>query len=241
MIVQYTEEGWQLITQRAHGLLAFQIASKWKHEKTPKRWAEFLLAVAEHDDAEVELDGEELLTKQGGPLNFEMKTFDLANCQRLSHFSLTKSRYIALLTSMHMTFLYHKETKSNPEAKKFLALQLSLQKKLLNELKLTKSEADSAYRLLEWCDALSLLLCQSAIQPEGRLVEISAGPDEKKYQLHALDNDRLTIDPWPFDESPFTVSAEFRVINQLQFKDSAELRQKFLEAEVKELYFTFKK
>lgn len=230
-----------MITQRAHGLLAFQIASKWKHDKTPQRWAEFLLAVAEHDDAEVELDGEELLTEQGGPLNFGMKTFDLANCTRLSEFSLTKSRYIALLTSMHMSFLYQKEAKTNSAAKKFLSTQTALQKKLLHDLKLSKKEAESAYRLLEWCDALSLLLCQSEIQPEGRLVEVSAGPDEKKYQLHALAKDLLTVDPWPFDESPFTVSAESRLIKQLQFKNSAELRSKFHEAEVNELCWTFQK
>jgi hypothetical protein len=31
MIVNYTEAGWEIVTQRAYGLLAAQIAQQWKH------------------------------------------------------------------------------------------------------------------------------------------------------------------------------------------------------------------
>jgi hypothetical protein len=55
MIVNYTEAGWEVITQRAHGLLAAQIAGQWKHIVRTGRWTETLLAIAEHDDAQVEL------------------------------------------------------------------------------------------------------------------------------------------------------------------------------------------
>jgi hypothetical protein len=75
MIVNYTPDGWEVITQRSHGLLAMQLGMEWKQAARPQRWAETLLAIAEHDDAEVELDGEHLLTPRGGPLNFDMKQF----------------------------------------------------------------------------------------------------------------------------------------------------------------------
>lgn len=236
MVVQYEESGWQLITQRAHGMLAFQIAGMWKHEKAFYRRAEFLLAVAEHDDAEVELDGETLLTDKGGPLNFDMKTFDSVHCETLAEFSLTKSRYIALLTSYHMEFLYEKEAAAGA----FLKKQESVRARLLKELSITKTEAEKAYRLLEWCDALSLLLCQNEIPPEGRTVEISAGPDNKHHQLHAIGKGILSVTPWPFVEKDFDLSVEYRSINQLTFASSAELRKQFYEAAVSEHHWRFK-
>ena len=55
MIANYTENGWQVVTQRAHGILAAQFAYHWKKSERPDRWVETLLAIAEHDDAEVEL------------------------------------------------------------------------------------------------------------------------------------------------------------------------------------------
>lgn len=56
MIVTYTEGGWQVITQRTHGILAAQIASQWEKIGVHNREIETILAIAEHDDAEVELD-----------------------------------------------------------------------------------------------------------------------------------------------------------------------------------------
>src|SRR4051794_8176184 len=106
MIVTYRQNGWEVITQRAHGILAAQIGFNWKVRQRPDRWCETLLAIAEHDDAEMELSGEQLITESGGPLDYSMKTFDLEHCERVAAFSITKSRYIALLTSMHMEFLY---------------------------------------------------------------------------------------------------------------------------------------
>lgn len=232
MIVNYKEGGWEIITQRAHGLLAAQIAMHWKWKERPKRWLETLLAIAEHDDAEVELDGENLLTPQGGPLNFAMKSFELEHCKRLSRFSITKSRYIALLTSMHMEFLYKKEEKTNEQAEKFLQEQRKLQEHWRKDLQIEKEVAQKIYSFLEWCDAFSLLVCQNEIQPEHRSIEISQGPNGDKYQLYQAENNKLTIDPWPFYLPSFLVSFESRLINQLQFKSSAEFREAFNKAKV---------
>lgn len=234
MIVNYTASGWKVITQRAHGVLAAQFAFQWKAAQRPPRWVETLLAIAEHDDAEVELDGENLLTPQGGPLNYDMKKFDPDHCIKLSRFSITKSRYIALLTSMHMQFLYQSESKTSAQAKAFLAEQLKLQAEWRHELNISKNEADSTYSLLEWCDAFSLLLCKQEIQPEQRAVEVSKGPDGKEYQLYHLSANQLTLNPWPFETSAFTVYFESRMISQLQFDSSAAFRKAFNEAAVQE-------
>jgi hypothetical protein len=234
MIVNYNEGGWEIITQRAHGILAAQLALHWKAAQRPARWLETLLAIAEHDDAEVELDGENLLTEKGGPLNFDMKVFDLAHCEKLSRLTLTKSRYIALLTSMHTEFLYRKDEKKNSEAKTFLAEQRKLQTAWRKELGMSKMEAEKIYAFMEWCDACSLLICQGQMQPEQRAVEISHGPDKVKYQLYQLDENQLTLHPWPFEVASFTVQYECRTISQLQFTTSADFRKAFLAAPVKD-------
>ena len=232
MIVNYTAEGWEIVTQRSHGLLAMQLGMEWKQTERPERWAETLLAIAEHDDAEVELDGEHLLTPQGGPLNFKMKKFELDHCQKLHDLSITKSRYIALLTSLHMDFLYRISAKEDPIAKSFFKEQHQLQAKWRKELNISKEQIKKVYSLLEWCDAFSLIICQELIQSEQRSIEISQGPDEIKYQLYSLGENMLTVSPWPFQSKSFTVQYESRLINKVNFNSSEVFRQDFREAKV---------
>lgn len=231
MIVSYSDRGWQIVTQRAHGLLAGQLAMEWEVSERPQRWFETLLAIAEHDDAEVELNGENLLTEQGGPLNFNMKTFDPDHCTKLNELSITKSRFIALLTSMHMNYLYQNEK----EAASFLKDQKMLQNNWRKDLGISKTEAEKIYCLLEWCDAFSLLLCKNDVQPEQRSIEISTGPKSDKFYLYKIEEGILTLDPWPFESSSFKVCFETRTIAQLQFKSSSEFRKAFFEASVDEV------
>lgn len=234
MIVNYTENGWELITQRAHGILAAQVALHWKEKERPKRWMETLLAIAEHDDAMIELEQEQLITETGGPINFTMKHFELEHCLRLSRFTQSKSRYIALLTSMHMDFIYRKDMKQDPAARKFLTEQRTLQARWRKELGIPKKEAEAIYAFMEWCDAFSLLLCQHAVQPESRTMEISSGPDKKKYELCQSGEGKLTLTPWPFELDAFEVYFESRILSELQYASSEALRTAFAKAPVKE-------
>src|SRR6195952_3857122 len=137
MIANYTEQGWEIITQRAHGLLAAQIAAQWQHTIRTERWTETLLAIAEHDDAQVELERDNLLTPQGGPVNFKMKNFEKRHGTQTMNFALSKSRYIALPCSMHLDFVYGKECAGNPEAAKFMKQQKLLQQRWRKELSLS--------------------------------------------------------------------------------------------------------
>ncbi len=234
MIVTYKEDGWQVVTQRAHGILAAQLGAQWKIKNRPSRWTDTLLAIAEHDDAEVELDGENLLTPTGGPLNFDMKVFDLAHCEKLSMLTQTKNRYIALLTSLHMEFLYRKDAANYATAKIFLKRQATLREKWRKALHLTEAETLRIYDLMEWCDACSLLLCQCRLQPENRELEISTGPDKKIYHLVQSSDGTISVEPWPFETKCFDICFEYRIIKQLQFASSADFRKAFLKAPVEE-------
>lgn len=241
MIVIYKETGWEVITQRAHGLLAAQIGMHWKANDRSERWAETLIAIADHDDAEVELDGENLLTAAGGPLNFAMKKFELEHCTKMWMFTITKSRYIALLTSMHMEFLYRQEAQEHTAAYQFLEEQNTMRQEWMKALKLDKKTIDKAYNFLEWCDAFSLLLCNQQLQPEKRGIEISTGTTGEVYQVFQEEENVLTVKPWPFETNVFEVSFESRNINALHFESSAAFRKAFIEAPVKETVWTIRK
>ncbi|TSJ36357.1 DUF3891 family protein [Mucilaginibacter corticis] len=241
MIVSYTENGWEVITQRAHGLLAAQFAQQWKSSFRHKRWTELLVAIADHDDAQVELERDNLLTPLGGPVDFKMKTFEERHCTQTMDFALSKSRYIALLCSMHLDFVYGAQCQHNSKALRFLQGQKIAQKGWRKELGLSREEAEKDYRLLEWCDALSLLLCQHENQPEARVIEISNGPEDKAYHLVELAADTLTVRPWPFERKHFRIYFEVRLIPQLTFADAAEFWAAFRKAEVTERGWILKK
>lgn len=133
---------------------------------------------------------------------------------------------------MHMEFLYGSGKQDSVQAKKFLDQQRKLRTGWLKELKLSEKEAEKIYDLVEWCDAASLLICTDLLQPEKRSIEISQGPDKQKYQLIKISEGVLTVSPWPFSTGQFEVRYDYREIDEIVFKSSAGLRQKFLEAPV---------
>jgi hypothetical protein len=240
MIVNYTEKGWQIITQRAHGLLSGQFCFYLKPEFRPKYWMETIVATIEHDDAFNELESDEiLLNENGGPVNFKMRDFEKDKCDKLMNLALTKSRYIALLTSRHIRFLYEK---SEEAAVKSYCTELKKQdQKRMKELDISAKEIEDAYLLLQWCDALSLLICQKMIQPENRKIEISIGPGAVPYHLLSPAEDVLSVDPWPFEPDQFDISFDTRILPELVFESEDVFRKKLLAQEPEPTFYHFSK
>lgn len=227
MIVNYTSDGWEIISQRAHGLVAAAVANEWKHAVRSERWIETLIAVAEHDDAQVELERTDLLTDQGGPMDFSMRKMQYDHCLCSITQAYNKSLYIALLCSTHLDFLCAGSNSEDNKVKRLMKEQQQKRQQWMKLLGISPKELERDYRLLEWCDALSLLLCQNKAQPEERAVEISTGPDGKIYQLYQLENGSLTVSPWPFQNNKFQLSCEFRSISQLAFKDPEDFKKSY--------------
>ncbi|MCR8557333.1 DUF3891 family protein [Mucilaginibacter sp. BJC16-A38] len=227
MIVNYTEKGWEIITQRAHGTLAGLLAMHWKHSVRTARWFETLIAIAGHDDARIEPRDAGLLSTQGGPLDFTMTTYDHEHCISTYEGALAKSRYIALLTSLHLEFVYGELAAGSEAGLRFMQDQSALREKWMKELQISTDQTAKDYRLLEWCDALSLLICKRKSQPEGRAIEISKGPDGISHQLTIDLTGDMYVTPWPFEAEQFEVQVESRVLEQLSFRDHAEFRAAF--------------
>jgi Protein of unknown function (DUF3891) len=223
MIVNQTDTGWQVINQQAHGLLAVQAALQWQPDKRPIHWIETLVALTEHDDGQEPWEGRNHLTTAGAPLPFQIPEYSVEQCHNMIEIGLQKSRWNALMLSMHTTFLYEPKRGSDKALDVFLDQQAGNQIKWRKQYEATKAEAAYAYAFVQWCDALSLVLCLDQVQPEGRQLEVSKGPDGVSYFIFQHADKALGMDPWPFIESTFTIHVETFLLQQLVFQDDTEL------------------
>lgn len=239
MIVTQTDTGWQIVNQQAHGLLAVQLAQHWNPDSRPINWVETLIALTEHDDGQDAWEGRNHLTTAGAPLHFQLLQYSVGQCHRLIQIGLQKSRWNALLMSMHTSFLYEPKRGTDKELDEFLDQQVVNQEKWRKQIKATKKEADYAYAFLQWCDALSLILCMDQVPPESRRLEVSLGPDGVPYFILQRPDQSLTIEPWPFDLPSFEVHVETFLLDKLSFKNDKQLHAALQEApvEVKEWLF----
>lgn len=247
MIVQQTQEGWQIIYHRAHALLASQLGGQWKRAESPPRIYESMAAIGHHDDLEREWEGDHL-TQAGAPQDFMLDTIDEEDLEKSldrmrMHVknSLYRGRWVALLTSMHMSRLNEPQRGSSKEMDKFLDEQIANQQGWIESLGISKDQAAESYAFMQWCDRLSLILCQGKIPEDQRALEISKGPDGERYDLIEQVDGCLTVVPWPFQNDRFTVNVDALRLNQLQFKDNDELVEAMQTAPVESLEWTFVK
>lgn len=238
MIANLHEKGWEIIYHRAHALLAAQIAGHWNPEQRPVRWLETISAISHHDDLEKEWEGNHL-TEAGAPLDFTLiKTTDLKLVRQLTQNARYRGRWVAMLISMHMSFLTEGKRGESPELDSFLDEQLQHQKQWRDELNMTKDEAAYAYAFFQWCDRLSLILCNHMLPVGERALEIATLPDGIRYDVIQR-GDNVTVEPWVFLEDKFTVNVEATYLDQLKFDSNEELSQALQAAPIKTLEWTF--
>lgn len=239
MIVNQLEAGWEIIFQRAHEMLAMQLALCWHKKNRPERWAEFLSAVAEHDNRQEAWADKRFLDSSGAPLDFSRKGFSLEQARGVTEVSQYKSRFVALLISMHTSFLYEPLRGKNAETDQFLDDQLQMQQHLRKSLNMSQQKARRDYRLLCLFDRFSLILCKNELPTdEGRL---RIFPDGPSHSIGQGADGILSVDPWPFQEPEIKVWVETRRLNQTKFQSDQELASALLTAELKEKSWILKK
>ncbi len=240
MIVHPTNQGWDIVHQQAHALLAYQIATNWQTSQRPTYWPETLTALLEHDDGQQPFEGRNHLSEAGAPLTFE--PYSVNQCHSMIDIALRKSRWNALMVSHHATFLYEPMRGQDKALNTFLDQQQDNQKKWRKGYGATQKEVMYAYDLVQWCDALSLILCRQELPPEARQLEISKGPDATRHFIHQRTDDKsLCVDPWPFEANEFSVHIEVYPVSQLQFNDDTELYNAINDAPVDLREWIFRK
>lgn len=233
MIVNAVPEGWEIIYQQAHALLAAQLAFEWRASNRPERWVETLAAIAQHDDGQRGWAGTIGLTPAGAPANFTMLPFSLEQARQVMDEAAFQGRWRSLLTSMHLSFLYEELRGQEEKNDAFLDEQFTNQIRWRRELQINKPKAQQAYDLMQWCDRFSLILCRNQLPEAERTLEISQGPDGVRYDVMQLNNGDIQVNPWPFQQKRFTVSVEASYLSQLQFSDESELTQALQQAPIR--------
>lgn len=246
MIVLSHQQGWKIITQRTHGLLAAMIGFQYDIDLPTDIMLPILLAIAEHDDGVTETLADQNLTDAGAPRNFTIPVTNtktnLIPLFSLMEIANSKSQLNGLLTSLHLKFLYDGEKrKTDKGLDKFLKDQEKYRKTVLKNLRMTKTYANNLYRFLEWCDAFSLLICLEKIQPQGRKMEISLSPDGDMNTVYYKPNKEICVEPWPFKSSTFNVFYEYKIVEQLVFKSVDEFNDVCKVTQVQQAVFTFSK
>ncbi|MBW4613757.1 MAG: DUF3891 family protein [Desmonostoc vinosum HA7617-LM4] len=242
MIVNATQNGWEIIYHRAHALLAAQLAGQWQRKNAPARLYETLAAISHHDDLEKEWE-EKILTEAGTPMDFtfspEGGKEGYEKLAELAKNALYRGRWVALLISMHISRLNEPKRGQSSEINQFLDGQLQNQQHLRKELGIEKEEVDAAYAFMQWCDRLSLILCQQELPADERLLEISKGPDGERYDIMQRRDQLVIVQPWPFEDNQFTVNVEASELHQVKFNSSTELAQALQKAPIKSLEWKF--
>lgn len=234
MIIHPTQTGWHIIYQRAHALLAGQIGFHWRPEERPVQWMAMLAAITQHDDGGREWEGTDLLTAAGAPKDFKVSDLSLRQPTESVMHAQYQGQFVALMQSMHVYRLY-RDFRDEPGFAEFLDEQQTRQAQWRKALKLSKAEAERDYRLLYWCDSMSLILCQRHLPSDGRAIEVGEGPDGTMYSARLKEDSGgidpraaqgaavVHIEPWPFAVPSFEVGIEATTIEGLTFEDDAAL------------------
>jgi Protein of unknown function (DUF3891) len=246
MIVISHQKGWKIINQRSHGLLAAMLAYQYDIDLPNDIMVPTLIAIAEHDDGVEETTQNRNLTEAGAPRHFMVDDgstkVDLTQKVSVMEISSSKSQLNALLTSLHMKFLYSgSQDDKDKELDVFLKEQEKLRKNILEELNIDKKYADRLYRFVEWCDAFSLLICMDKIQPEGRKMEVSRSPDGEMNQTFYKLNNEICVEPWVFKNDTFKVFYEYKILEQLKFNSIEEFNDICKKTPVQRQEFVFSK
>ena len=156
MIVNNTNKGWEIIFQRAHGLLAAEIAQYWQVGERPKKWMETLAAICEHDDSQQTWHDTHHLTEHGTPQDFTLQPPDFTQAKRVTEAAKLKSSWVALLISKHISRLYGECSGINETWKAFLDEQARFRDEMLKISNINSEVLDKAYKLMYWCDRAAL-------------------------------------------------------------------------------------
>ena len=224
MIVNLTNGGWEVVYQRAHGLLAVKLAAHWREDERGPFWTELLAAITQHDNNQKEFRGDNYLTLVGAPADFMIASGSpLEQAKSVVDDASYQGRYVALMTSLHTTNIYAAKRDDEGFAA-FLDEQKERQKRWQRALKLSKADLRRDYAVMNWCDRLSLILCQRELPSDARRLEVAPLPSgETSFVWERVDK-TVGLEPWPFGDDRFEVGIEVKMLSQLKFGSDEELQ-----------------
>lgn len=223
MIVNQLNNAWEIISHRAHAFLAMQIIERWGFDFPPPWYHDLLAAVLHHDDVTHEFSCAPI-SDLGLPQDFTLQAdFDRVALSNLVRSALLRSQWTALLVSKHLLFLNEPRMEQDSEISLFISEQLTLQRNISAALGVEQHEIDSAYSLMRFADRMSLILTQRAVPARDRSLEICPVGEKGTYFIRAMNGGRITVEPWPFRVSKFSLKLDVRLLTSAYYETSEEL------------------
>ncbi len=243
MIVNSLSDGWEVIYQRSHANLAAMLVAAWRKKDRIPRWTELIIATAQHDDQEMFWADSTHLTDIGAPMDFTQGEIDTTRMQAqlVIDNAHRQGLWIALLISMHNSFLYEPLRGEDKQLDEFLDKNQADQKIWRKELGYTRKQAEEAYAFLSWADRLSLILCRREIPEREREVDIAPDWHGTMTRLMQRPDETLKITPWVFEADELRVSIEVRRLKQLKFDSEADFRTAMESAPIETCEWCFRK
>jgi len=228
MIVNTAEDHFEIIYQRAHGMLAAKIAEQLQPTFHPPAnlWLETLVAIADHDDGRRNWEGDFHINEKGHPKDFTEFKFDEEQATRVVATAECKSRWVAMLVSKHLVELYS----DIPEAMELIKNQYSLQAKIQEHLPFDEEVSQRYYRVLKWSDELSLRICKNEMPTKGEKDFLEILPDGSKSFLMQLED--KSVAPWIFEKDKVVFEIEKRKIEKRVYESDQDLQETINKAEI---------
>ncbi|MGU3369439.1 DUF3891 family protein [Bacillus mycoides] len=217
-----------LIRQHDHGFLAGEIASNMKEDFfiNQEYLMETIDAIYEHDRGWIELDKVPILNDAK---NIPYTFMDCPSSLRFVFYTIglneieNSNPYGALLCSKH--FLSFSLNEEDEEMMSFYKNELERQKRILKTL--TKEQYamfDKHYRLLKFCDELSLYVCMNkpGVKKKDEIdlfkdgfegTEMFNSKEDKPIQAEWVDEETIRITPFPF-KTEFHTYVKYKTINK---------------------------
>ncbi len=245
MIVTNVEQGWEIIFQPAHGLLAGFLAENFAVNYQTKYWFETKVAITAHDDSKIAFQPgkRNYVTDAGAPKDFTLVSMSAR--ERFIEFrdrlknAYRKHRWIGLLKSTHADFLYSSQSVSK-SLQQLLDQEQEHRKLLTRHLKMKKTDLSQAYEAMHWCDRCSLILCQNKLPAMQRRLEILTTSDGERSEIWKREDETIGIDPWRFTENEFEVSVEVHMLKQLAYENDEELEAALNDCQLQVRCWTFR-
>lgn len=229
MICNRLDDGWELIYQRAHALLAAMVVEAWNSDTRPTRWFETLNAIAQHDNGWQEWESGCRLHANGEPIDFRDTPIDdiVAQAARAVLRAHHQDMYAGLLVSRHIAELHESRRGQSDTLAHLLDEQRHLRDRWRRMLAMSQADEDHAYAFLNWGDVLSLLLCCRMLEdgstaPVGVIARTS-------YTATLESSGAIAISPWPYPCDRVDVGVDTFQLHQVAFESPHELSRLLLD------------
>lgn len=249
MICISRQDGWELVYQNAHGLVAMKLLAPLRADLRPDvhpdmrlgRWDDVLFATAQHDNGWQEHEPGDNLTPLGTPRHFEETT--TADVVRQSEMALGRvwhaSVFSGLLLVEHFKTLYG--THPDAAVQAMLRRQKAAAAKARRRLGLRQAEVATHYAPLRWADTLSLTLCLGRLTLfPNRRVELERLGGTPTYAWQR-DDGSVGLDPWPYDVPEVAITTEVYRLRQLTFPSADALARAIASARMETRAWTLRR